>query len=216
MELKHLNTAFDVKAVEEDGTFEGYASVFDVIDEGLDVVRKGCFADSVSRRKPKMLWQHFSDEVIGVYDEVREDDTGLYVKGRILTEVQKGAEALALLRAGAIDSMSIGYTVTDSEYAAENNRIRELKAVELYEVSLVTFPMLPAAKVTGVKCETPKELEKILRDAGFSRKQAKGICSRGFAAITELRDAVDEDGNTEGLIALTDQLKQLQEAIKNA
>ena len=89
---------------DQDGTFEGYASVFNIIDQGMDVVAPGAFTKSLGTRKVKMLWQHDQSQPIGVWDEIREDERGLYVKGRILKDVAKGAEAMALLRAGAIDS----------------------------------------------------------------------------------------------------------------
>jgi uncharacterized protein len=90
----------------------GYASVFGVKDQGGDVVQKGAYAASLKRLsaragRVKMLWQHDPAQPIGVWDEVREDATGLWVKGRILTEVEKGREAVALLTAGAIDGLSM-------------------------------------------------------------------------------------------------------------
>ena len=96
------STSFELKREPDaDGSFEGYASVFDVVDLGMDVVAPGAFAKSLARIKPKLLWQHDMSHPIGVFDELREDHRGLFIKGRLLKEVQKGAEAIALLRAGA-------------------------------------------------------------------------------------------------------------------
>jgi HK97 family phage prohead protease len=92
-----------------------------------------------------MLWQHDPAQPIGVWDEVREDATGLYVKGRILTEVARGQEAVALLAAGAIDGLSIGYRTLRAERDAKGQRL--LQELDLWEVSLVTFPMLAEARV---------------------------------------------------------------------
>jgi HK97 family phage prohead protease len=131
---------------------EGYASVFGTRDHGGDVVQAGAYAASLKAlaaagRRVRMLWQHDPREPIGVWDEVREDDRGLRVRGRILTEVARGAEAAALLKAGAIDGLSIGYRTVKAEAAAGGGR--RLTELELWEVSLVTFPMLPEARVAA-------------------------------------------------------------------
>lgn len=209
--IEHKDLSLQVKSLDEDGTFEGYASVFGVIDEGLDSVEGGAFAKSLGKRRPKMLWQHEMDEVIGVWDEVREDDTGLYVKGRLAMDVQKGREAYSLMKMGAIDSMSIGYRTVEAEM---DGRIRKLMEVELYEVSLVTFPMLPAAKVTGVKSiGTEREYERFLRDAGFSRKEATALALHGFKGLKGQRDA--GEGESEALARFTEQLGKLMEHLND-
>jgi HK97 family phage prohead protease len=204
---------FQLKQAPSDaGEFEGYASVFDVVDLGMDVVAPGAFTKSLaSGRKVKMLWQHSMADPIGVWDEVREDERGLYVKGRLLSEVQKGREALALLKAGAIDGMSIGYRTIEAVPEA-NGRIRKLTEVELHEISIVTNPMLPAAKVTAVKSiGTEREFEAFLRDAGYSRKEATAIALHGFKGLTGLRDAGSDDGDS-GAKALLQSLEKLKGA----
>lgn len=129
---------------------EGYASVFEAEDGGGDVVERGAFAASLGRLaaaggRVRMLWQHDPGQPIGVWDEVREDARGLWVKGRLLTDVERGREAAALLASGAIDGLSIGYhTVRAIKDAAGRRRLSE---VDLWEVSLVTFPMLAEARV---------------------------------------------------------------------
>ena len=138
--------------VQQDGTFKGYASLFGVRDQGGDVVLPGAYAESLKAlaaagRRVKMLWQHDPTQPIGVWDEVREDATGLWVKGRILGDVEKGREAVALLAAGAIDGLSIGYRTVTSERDGKGQRL--LTELELWEVSLVTFPMLPEARVAA-------------------------------------------------------------------
>ena len=130
----------------------GYASLFGLRDQGGDVVEKGAYAASLARlagkgERVKMLWQHDPAQPIGVWDEVREDALGLWVKGRILTEVEKGREAAALLAAGAIDGLSIGYRTVKAERDGKGRRL--LQELELWEVSLVTFPMLPEARVAA-------------------------------------------------------------------
>jgi uncharacterized protein len=131
---------------------EGYASLFGKRDQGGDIVEPGAYAASlralaVAGRRVKMLWQHDPSQPIGIWDEVREDARGLYVKGRILAEVEKGREAAALLAAGAIDGLSIGYRTLRAQKDGKGQRL--LSELELWEVSLVTFPMLPEARVAA-------------------------------------------------------------------
>jgi hypothetical protein len=131
---------------------EGYASVFNRRDQGGDVVLPGAYADSLKAmakagRRVKMLWQHDPAQPIGIWDEVKEDANGLWVKGRLLPDVAKGREAVALLEAGAIDGLSIGYRTVKAERDGKGQRL--LSELELWEVSLVTFPMLPEARVAA-------------------------------------------------------------------
>ena len=208
----HTKTAaFELKREpDEGGSFEGYASVFDVLDLGMDVVAKGAFTKSLSSgRRVKMLWQHSMADPIGVWDEVREDDRGLFVKGRLLKEVQKGRETMALLRAGAIDGMSIGYRTIEA-MAEAGGRVRKLLEIELHEISIVTNPMLPSAVVTAVKSiTTEREFEAFLRDAGYSRKEATAVALHGFKGLNNLRDAGLDDGET-GAKALLQSLENLR------
>ena len=136
---------------------EGYASLFGKRDQGGDTVQAGAYGASLKvlaaqGRRVKMLWQHDPGQPIGVWEEVREDAKGLYVKGRILTEVERGREAAALLMAGAIDGLSIGYRTLRAERDAKGQRL--LAEVDLWEVSLVTFPMLAEAWVSA-KADAP-------------------------------------------------------------
>lgn len=149
----------DQIALEEDATITGYASLFGQPDQGNDVVLPGAYGASLkrlqaARTRVKFLWQHDPGEPIGVWDEVREDDKGLFVKGRLLTETQRGAEAAALIEAGAIDGLSIGYRTVKAERDAKGRR--QLAELELWEVSLVTFPMLPEARI-GAKADDVRE-----------------------------------------------------------
>ncbi len=143
-----LETKFcraDEMKVAEGAVIEGYASLFGAVDQGGDAVQPGAFRASLATgRKVKMLWQHDAAQPIGVWDEVREDEKGLWVKGRLLTEVTKGREAAALIGAGAIDGLSIGYRTKRAERDQKGRRL--LSEVELWEVSLVTFPMLGEAR----------------------------------------------------------------------
>ena len=215
-DIQHKSIAFEIKREPDDnGVFEGYASVFDIVDNGMDVVSRGAFTKSIAARKPKMLWQHDPSQVIGVWDEVTEDERGLFVKGRLLKDVVKGREAMALMRHGAIDSMSIGYktiAATDEGSGA----VRRLLEVGLFEISIVTFPMLESAKITDIKSiKTERDFEAFLRDAGYSRKEATAIALHGYKALEPQRDADVKEADTDSLKAIIDQLAHLQRSIKN-
>ncbi len=141
----------ETKFAAEGGVVEGYASLFGVRDQGGDVVQAGAYEASLARlaaagRRVKMLWQHDPGRPIGVWDEVREDARGLWVRGRILDAVAQGREALALMAAGAIDGLSIGYRTVK---ATRDGAGRRLDEIDLWEVSLVTFPMLPGARAAA-------------------------------------------------------------------
>lgn len=184
IETKHLEFPLALKSLGDDGTFCGYASVFDVIDSHKDVIVQGAFKRTIQENGNdiKLLWQHRPDEPIGIITMIREDSKGLYVEGKLLLEVQRAEEAYALLRNGAVEGLSIGYTVKEFDIDGETG-VRILSDIDLWEVSLVTFPANEQAQVASVKSKTPdtiREFEHFLRDAGFSRKQAKSIANRGF------------------------------------
>ncbi|WP_108484075.1 HK97 family phage prohead protease [Oceaniglobus ichthyenteri] len=169
----------DAVSVTDGTVIEGYASLFGACDQGGDVVAPGAYGASLAGLsakggKVKMLWQHDPAQPIGVWDEVREDARGLYVKGRILPDVDKGREAIALIGAGAIDGLSIGYrTKKASKDSAGKRHLHEL---ELWEVSLVTFPMLPEARV-GAKGDAPGA--DTLRSLAAALEDARGLLLRG-------------------------------------
>ncbi len=151
----------------EDLRVEGYASLFGAPDQGGDVVEAGAYAASLARafntgRRIKMLWQHDPREPIGVWDEVEEDAKGLRVKGRLLESVARGREAAALIEAGAIDGLSIGYRTLRAGKDTQGHRL--LQEVELWEVSVVTFPMLPQARLGG-KGDSPDDSLRDLAEA---------------------------------------------------
>ncbi|KRW96311.1 HK97 family phage prohead protease [Paracoccus sp. MKU1] len=146
---------------------EGYASLFGLADQGGDVVVRGAYAASLKRLaargdRARMLWQHDPARPIGVWEEIREDEKGLWVKGRLLPEIAQAREAAALVAAGAIDGLSIGYRTIAAERDGKGRRL--LSEVELWEVSLVTFPMLAEAKV-GTKSDAGHEMAAAFRAA---------------------------------------------------
>lgn len=182
--------------VDEKGVVEGYASKFGIQDQGGDIVVKSAFSKSIGQRIPKMLWQHDPSEPIGIWTDVKEDDTGLFVRGQINMDVQRGRETHSLIKSGAIDGMSIGYRTRKA--TKNKSGARELSDLDLWEVSMVTFPMLLEATVQAKSLsdfteinEQKNFLEEILRDAGFSRTQAKHGASVLAKDVLGERDAPD-------------------------
>lgn len=136
-----------------DGSFEGYASLFRIPDLGKDVVEPGAFRDSLFRRGPsgiKLLWQHDPAEPIGRWLSLIEDSRGLFVRGRISLAVARAREIHALMREGAVDGLSIGFRPEKARNEPRTG-LRRLERVDLWEVSIVTFPMLPQARISAVK-----------------------------------------------------------------
>ncbi len=146
-------TSLNLKSVDTDGSFEGYASLFNKEDLAGDVVAPGAFADSLRQRGIagiKLLFQHDANQPIGVWTQLREDARGLYAHGRLMPEVTKAREVHALMRAGALDGLSIGFrTVKGRRDRAAGTR--RLERIDLWEISVVTFPMQPDARVGTVK-----------------------------------------------------------------
>lgn len=200
--MKRLIVPFEIKAV-SDTEIEGYGSTFGNIDLGGDVMMPGAFANSLTKHategtKPKMLWNHRSyDLPIGVWDSFKEDEHGLYMKGRF-ADTQLGRDVRTLAKMRAIDSMSIGFTIVDAEFSREG--IFMLKEVDLWEVSPVNFPMNPEAVIAAVKSQfsDPRSFERHLRDAGCSQRTAKTIVSevsgKAYAMYDDpaLRDVEDD------------------------
>jgi HK97 family phage prohead protease len=143
----------DLKSVEADGTFSGYASLFGAVDLGQDLVMPGAFAESLDARGArgvKLLFQHDPNEPIGVWLELNEDDKGLFARGRLMPEVTRAREVLSLMRAGALDGLSIGFRTVQGR-TDPTTGVRRLDKIDLWEISVVTFPMLPEARVSTVK-----------------------------------------------------------------
>jgi HK97 family phage prohead protease len=151
-DLRRLDFNLELKSLNKQGKFAGYASVFDVVDSQKDIIIRGAFAETLKGRvhNIKMLWQHQQDEPIGIFEKMVEDARGLYVEGKLLLDVARAKEAYALLKEGAISGLSIGYSPVKSSIH-EKTGVRMLSQVDLWEVSLVTFPANAAAKITVVK-----------------------------------------------------------------
>ncbi len=192
-------TALDLKLVDEAGTFEGYASLFNREDMGHDIILPGAFRESLAKRGAagiKMLFQHDPAQPIGVWQSLVEDARGLFVRGRLTSAVAKAQEVLALMRSGALDGLSIGFKLVSGRRDGRTG-IRRLSAVDLWEISIVTFPMQPGARITSVKARpfsegvpTEREFERWLtRDAGLTRTEARAVLRSGFEGLATLRDA---------------------------
>ena len=169
MENKNFGAGLELKFLAETGEFEGYASVFNIVDGVGDRVAPGAFAKSLAAcaregRLPPLLWQHEEDKPIGAWREMREDSRGLFVRGALfLRDIPRAAEAHKLLKEKALSGLSIGYRAVKSRTEPATG-VRVLTEVELMEVSLVTFPANAAARVTGVKNLSPPDVGGFIRE----------------------------------------------------
>lgn len=189
--MKAIQTfPLSVKNIAEDGHFSGYASVFHNIDGDKDMMMNGAFEKTLSRnvRDIKFLWQHKMDEPIGFFTSIKEDEKGLYVEGQILLDLQRGREAYTLVKSGAIEGLSIGFTPSNYTIDPETG-VRILREVALWEISLVTFPANQEAGVRHMKClpASVRDFEHFLRDAGFSRKKAKDLAGNGWHGSRDVK-----------------------------
>lgn len=186
--MQTFDFGLEVKALDEAGVFEGYASTFGDIDNGGDKVAPGAFIEGLARAKRsgrtvKMLWNHDPGQPIGVWEDLAEDAKGLRGKGRLVMEVAKAREAHALMKAGAISGLSIGYRVKE---AVPEGNVRVLKKLDLFEVSVVAIPMNDRTKIMSVKADsdimeklaagerlTEREFERMVKGLGLSNSQAE-------------------------------------------
>ena len=200
-----LETEFKSESSNDDSmTFSGYGAYFNNVDSYGDVILPGAFKDNVSRSKkgdfPVMLSQHGMDDYtpVGVFTKIVEDEKGLYVEGK-LANTTMGRDLYELMKMTprpAIKGMSIGYRVTEAEYPAGKNDskfpkgcYRKIKAADVLEISIVTFPANKKATITNVKSEfVIRDAEKALREAGYSANEAKTIIS----IIKNTNPVVDE------------------------
>lgn len=200
-ETKALPSA--LHKVGENGIFEGYACLFGKEDLGQDIVRPGAFARSLARRSLsgiKLLYQHDPAQPIGRWLSIEEDAKGLLVKGQLLLDLPKAREVMSLMREGVLDGLSIGFRTIRGNKDRKSG-LRHLHEVDLWEISVVTFPMQPEARIASVKSDhlpdhdpwvSKRHLErKLMQDAGLSRSQARALMARGFSGLSDMQDAVD-------------------------
>lgn len=197
MKLERKFSGGELKAVEDEtGTIEGYASVFGVTDSYGDVMVKGAFAGSLSEsRKVRMLWQHNAAEPIGQWTQLGEDDTGLFVKGRINQKTSWGRDAYEAIKSGDVEGLSVGFVTRERDWS-DDGETRFLRKVDLWEVSAVTFPANAAANMTGIKAFGDLAeidaldvvgLERSLRAVGLSREEAKRVLHRHAELVLKAR-----------------------------
>jgi HK97 family phage prohead protease len=214
-QIEHFDRPLELKDVTDSGVFVGYASVFGNVDHWLDIVDKGAFKATLKShesrgRFPPLLWMHKQDSPLGKFTDMREDDNGLLVEGQLALGTQAADEAHVLMKMKALDGMSIGYWPVKWSYD-EKTDVRILQEVELVEASLVTIPANDKARVSSVKSIIEsstefKQVETILRDAGFSRSECGALVSR-IKSIA-LRDA-------ESTLETAVKLRQLAASMKS-
>ncbi len=196
--MKTKDFALQVKDLSEDGTFEGYGSIFGNVDSYGEKVMPGAFVDSLARHKREgsnvlMLWNHDPHQPIGVWEDLAEDAKGLWGKGRFLLDIQRAREVHTLAKAKAIGGLSIGYREEDTD---KDGQVLLLKKLNLYEISPVTFPANRRARIESIKSERMdefarrlrdgdpmpiKDFEDILRESGVPKSMAVAIASHGYA-----------------------------------
>lgn len=207
----------ELRFADAQGEITGYAATFGGEPDAYgDVIAAGAFKASLARHKadktsPVMLWSHNPDEVVGRWAELREDAKGLLVRGVLNLATQRGQEAHALLKAGDMSGLSIGYRARDYSLGRAGEPPRTLKAVDLVEISLVALPANRAARVSGVKSllESKADFEDFLHDAGLSRGIAKKLAAGGWSALGSI-DETDAGELMRKITAATGDLKALK------
>lgn len=207
MKLEHKTFPMQVKEVTDAGEISGYLSVFNNVDAYRDIVLPGAFKESLEEwrkkgRLPPMLWQHQGDQPVGPFTKLEEDTNGLYFEGRLLiADVQRSREAYALVKNDVVAGMSIGF-VTQVDEWDEDERVRKLHKIKLWEGSIVTFAANEEAQIQAVKAimdhgQLPelKTFERLLREAGFSKSQAKAVANHGLPYL--LRCEAEGPGDKE-------------------
>jgi len=188
--MNKLLVPFEVKGANDKGHFTGYAAVFNNVDRGKDRILPGAFKEFETTKSGHILIALHHDTQRSVAKATfKQDDHGLYVEGDMILDLDDAKQAYIRMKNGLLEGMSIGYSIMSggAQYI-EDEDVYELSALKLWEASIVTNPMNPAATVLGVKnVENERDFEKFLRDSGYSRKEATAITLHGFKGIQ--RDA---------------------------
>ena len=194
---KYLNRPFEFKSLDPEGSFQGYASIFGVVDSVGDVVVRGAFTTSLAKHRmdgtfPVMLRDHDRSKVAGVFTQIQEDEIGLLVAGKFAMDIQVGRETWAIAKMMHDNKQPFGLSIGYREVKIANSTsipgAMDLQELDLREVSLVPFPALKVARILSVKGEngelpTLRQFEEFLRDAGFSRNQARDVCELGYKTV---------------------------------
>mgnify|MGYP000978101709 CR=1 FL=1 len=223
IEMKRLRFSFEVKAMSEDTEFfefSAYLATWGNIDRVDDVLVKGCFDESLKMLTPKLLWQHRWDDVIGVFTEIKSDDNGLFVKGKLpKADTLVSGRVIPQMKVGSVRSMSVGFSVVEATYNNDTG-VRMITKAALFEGSLVDMPVNTKAKVIDMKkfeigdCEvvkTKREFEALLRESGaFSQKSCVYLASR-FR-----EDKPSESGRNSDTAHVIKSLNSITEALRRA
>jgi hypothetical protein len=173
----------------ETGEVVGYASVFDLRDSQKSAVLPGAFRKSLAAwrdkgRSPPMLWQHDPEQPIGLWTALAEDRRGLKVTGTINLEVEQGRETWSLVKQRAVTGLSIGFTVVAEDFDKAND-LRLLREVDLWEISLVTFPANPETHIEPVRFADKSAYERFLRQHGVAKAAARKLAAGGWSALVQ-------------------------------
>lgn len=222
-EKSFLNFDFNIKSIKQDDEkyfhIEGYASTFNDLDRGGDIIQPGAFKKSIAEFKPMFLWSHDHGKLIGVIDEISEDVKGLFIKARCpRDDTYVSGHVIPQVEIGSVKSMSIGYFAIDFEYDSDTE-VRILKEIKLFEISLVPLPMNPNADITSAKTldidiakkiKTKRDFEKTLRDCGVSQKAAVYL-----ATFFQPKDSSDSNSELKDLIAGLNELNNITQKLKD-
>lgn len=209
--MDRINCPLEIKAADKDGTFTGYAAVFNNIDLGLDVIEPGAFK-SAKTTKDGMLRVaigHNLDMLAGK-SKFTQDERGLLVEAKLSLGVSYVRDRYELMRDGVLDGLSVGFNILKDGASYEQRAgkdVRVIKAAELWEFSIVPFGMNPEALVDSVKAASIRDFESQLRALGYSQTEAKALASGGFKSLGH-RDG-GQDSET-----LADALSQLHQSFK--
>lgn len=184
------NISFADIEYEESGVIAGYASVFNIIDQHNDLIKPGAFLGA-KKDKIKFLWQHKAEEPIGIIEEIIEDEHGLYFKARLLLDIAQAMEAYKLIKAKAISGVSIGFQSIKTHQSGE---IRVIDAVDLWEISLVTFPANQQANIT--------EIKQYIQGSNMQKTTEKLKSWEDFKSINdEIQKSIAQKGSSDPLLS---------------
>jgi HK97 family phage prohead protease len=192
-----MNFPLEIKAVSEDGTFTGFASIYGVKDLADDIIEPGAFRRTIQEKGAErpLLWSHDAAEPIGLV-ALQDDARGLAVRGTLDLDTEAGRNAYSRLRKGIVRGLSIGYRIARDNGAKLINGVRHLVDLDLHEVSLVVMPLNPEAVVTGVKSQVTdvRSFERFLHSAGWSKREAAALAGHGFKGLALAEPESDPDG----------------------
>lgn len=212
-----LSTPVEFKfAGDAQGAFDGYASVFNNVDSYGHRTQPGAFTASLAQWRaegalPPLLWSHDPAEPVGRIVELREDATGLFVRGQFNLATQGGRDAHAHVKAGDINGLSFGFRVSEGGAQRNADGAIVLTAIDLLEVSVVAMPANRRARITGVKAlQSRQELERLLRETGLPRGAAVKLAAGGWPALVG-----DDPNSTIDLDRLAARIEATTHAVKS-